>query len=178
MMSMTTYPITAALYSNGSEFETSLHQYVEAMIARGRRLAGLIQHSQPNPDRPKCDMYLRDLSTGQLYPISEDRGPHARGCMLNVDKLLQACAAAEAGVSRETDLLVLCKFGKAEAEGGGVRALIAKAIELSVPVLIGVPIVNLAPFRDFAGGLAREISRLADVPIDVARQSIGRRSWL
>lgn len=62
-----------------------------------------------------------------------------------------------ATLSSQVELLVLCKFGKTEAEGGGFRTLIARAFELSVPVLIGVPVVNLASFREFSAGLAREI---------------------
>ncbi|RAZ92451.1 3-dehydroquinate dehydratase [Mesorhizobium hawassense] len=150
-------PITAIVYSNGSEFEAFLQEITASMAERGMRLAGLIQRSESKPDRVKCDMHLRDLATGMLHSISDDRGPHARGCVLNTDRLLRACEAAEAELSRQTDLLVLCKFGKTEAEGAGFRALIAKAFELSVPVLIGVPLINLAPFREFSADLAREI---------------------
>lgn len=76
---------------------------------------------------------------------------------MNTDRLHRACTVAEAQLSSQTALLVLCKFGKAEVEGGGFRSLIAKALELSVPVLIGVPLINLLPFREFSGGLAQEI---------------------
>ncbi|RUV86684.1 DUF2478 domain-containing protein, partial [Mesorhizobium sp. M1A.F.Ca.IN.022.07.1.1] len=60
---------------------------------------------------------------------------------------------------------VLGKFGKTEAEGGGFRALIAKALELSVPVLIGVPVINLVPFREYSADLAHEIE-LSHLPSD------------
>ncbi|WP_292478838.1 DUF2478 domain-containing protein [Mesorhizobium sp.] len=150
-------PIIAIVYSNGSEFEAFLRDMTAIMTERGMRLAGLVQLSEKRPDRVKCDMHLRDLASGELHGISDDRGPHARGCVLNTDRLLRACEVAGAGLSSKTDLLVLCKFGKTEAEGGGFRPLIAKALELSVPVLIGVPVINLAPFREFAADLAREI---------------------
>ncbi|RWG22949.1 MAG: DUF2478 domain-containing protein [Mesorhizobium sp.] len=158
-------PITAIVYSNGWEFEAFLQEITAIMAERGMRLAGLVQRSEPKPDRVKCDMHLRDLATGMLHGISDDRGPHARGCVLNTDRLLRACEAAEAELSRQTDLLVLCKFGKTEAEGGGFRALIAKALELSVPVLIGVPVINLVPFREYSADLAHEIE-LSHLPSD------------
>ncbi|MGN8118091.1 DUF2478 domain-containing protein [Labrys sp. KNU-23] len=148
------YAITGIVYSSGSEFEIFLRDIVGQMAQTGLRLAGLIQHSQPKPGRAKCDMFLHDLATGGLHPISDDRGPEARGCVLNPDRLLRACDAAMAGLGGETDILVLCKFGKAEVEGGGFRTLMASALELGVPVLIGVPLVNLAAFRQFAGDLA------------------------
>jgi hypothetical protein len=149
-------PITAIVYPKGPDFEAFLRDVTATMAEQGMRLAGLVQHSQAKPGRTKCDMYLQDL-TGEVSAISDDRGPHARGCVLNTDRLLGACEAAKAGLSAETDLMVLCKFGKAEVEGGGFRSVIATALELSVPVLIGVPEINLSPFREFASGFAREI---------------------
>jgi hypothetical protein len=164
------YPITAIVYSDGSQFEAFLQEFTTVMAEQGMQLAGLIQRSEPKPGRVKCDMYLRDLATGDLHAISDDRGPQARGCVLNADRLLRACTAAEAELSNQTDLLVLCKFGKTEVEGGGFRTLIAKALELSVPVLVGVPLINLIPFREFSADLAREIdmSQIVSDPLTAA----------
>ncbi|MCB8836317.1 DUF2478 domain-containing protein [Aurantimonas sp. VKM B-3413] len=155
-------PITAIVYADGAAFEAFLKDAAYRMTAAGLRLAGLVQHSEARPGRAKCDMYLQDLATGRLAGISEDRGPEARGCVLDTDRLARICEAAETALSADTDLLVLCKFGKTEAEGGGFRGLIARALDLDVPVVIGVPRVNLEPFRAFAADLAREIDA-ADV---------------
>ncbi|WP_119390755.1 DUF2478 domain-containing protein [Taklimakanibacter lacteus] len=157
-----TCPITAIAYSDSVQFEVFLQEVTALMIERGMRLAGLIQHRRLKPGHLKHDILLQDLATGQLGRVSDDRGPEARGCVLNADLLLRACESAAAGLSSQTDLLVLCKFGRTEAEGGGFRGLMAKAIELSVPVLIGVPRANLAAFREFSEGLAREIELTAD----------------
>jgi hypothetical protein len=156
------YPITAIVYGDGPAFETFLKAATAALSKDGKRLAGLIQESRPRSERRKCDIYLRDLATGEVHGVSEDRGPHATGCLLDTDRLLRAGQAAEAGLSAETDLLVICKFGKTEAAGGGLRSLLAAALDLAVPVLIGVPRVNLEPFRAFAGDTARELD-LADL---------------
>ena len=51
-------PITAIVYSNGSEFEAFLREITGIMAERGMRLAGLVQLSEPKPDRVKCDMHL------------------------------------------------------------------------------------------------------------------------
>lgn len=169
-MQTTGTQLTAIVYSDGPEFEAFLEDACASMAAAGMRLAGLVQHSRPQAERSKCEIHLRDLATGEVHGISDDRGPQARGCRLNTDRLLRASTAAEAALSERTDLLVLCKFGKTEAAGGGFRTLIARAIELSVPVLIGVPAVNLASFRAFSGGIAREIP-LAELGSDRSRVS-------
>lgn len=165
------FPVTAVIYSDGSDFDAFLQEVAATMADQGMRLAGFVQHNRSRPGRTKCDMYLRDLSTGALHGISDDRGPLATGCVLNTGRLLNACEAAAAGLAAETDLLVLSKFGKAEAEGGGFRSLMIRALELSVPVLIGVPLINLAPFRIFAEGLAREVE-LSDLLSD-RRAAVG-----
>lgn len=51
----------------------------------------------------------------------------------------------------DTDLLVVNKFGKHEAEGRGFRTVIADAIALDIPVLVGVNALNLEAFQEFAG---------------------------
>jgi hypothetical protein len=156
------HPITAIVYGDGPEFETFLKTTTETMAGEGMHLAGLIQESRPHGERRKCNIYLKDLATGEVHGVSDDRGPHATGCLLNTDRLLRAGQAAERSISADTDLLVLCKFGKTEAGGGGLRGLIATALDRSVPVLIGVPRANLEPFRAFAGDTAREFD-LADL---------------
>ena len=148
-------PITAIVYGDGAAFEALLGETVDTLAARGVRLAGTVQQSIARPGRRKCDMMLRDLSTGRLHPISEDRGEAARGCTLDIDLLLRACAAAEAGLTHGTALVVLSKFGKVECAGGGVRGLIEAALERGIPVMIGVPAINLQPFRAYAADLAR-----------------------
>ncbi|CAH1690653.1 conserved hypothetical protein [Hyphomicrobiales bacterium] len=153
-MSTELRPITAILYADGQAFETFLRDLTAGMVRRGLRLAGLVQHSIPRPDRRKCDMLLRDLATGALHPISEDRGAEAHGCSLDTDLLTRACTAAEVGLSDRTALLVLCKFGKVEAGGGGMRGLIEAALGYAVPVLIGVPAINREAFEAFAGDFA------------------------
>ena len=167
------FPLTAIVYADAAAFEAFLAKTTANLAGEGVRLAGLIQRSEARPGRLKCDLLLQDLATGERHAISEDRGALARGCVLDTDRLLRACEAAASSLTDQCDMLVLSKFGKAEVEGGGFRALIARAFELDVPVIIGVPQVNLPPFREFAAGLAREIelSELAADPLPAAAQA-------
>ena len=150
-------PITAIVYVDGQEFETVLAAMTEAMARSGMRLAGLIHCTPPGTAIRKCNLHVQDLATGELHGISDDRGPHVRGCMLDTDRLLRAAEAARLSLTADVDLLVVCKFGKTEVAGGGLCALMADALDLSIPVLIGVPAVNLDAFRAFSGDLACEV---------------------
>lgn len=67
-----------------------------------------------------------------------------------------AAALQQRRLEDAPQLLVLNKFGKVECSGGGLRDLIAGAIDRGVPVIIGVPRHNLEARRSFAGEFATE----------------------
>jgi nucleoside-triphosphatase THEP1 len=101
-------------------------------------------------------MVLEDISSGRAIPISEDRGPGARGCRIDEAELLSAMISALGQLQAKPDILIINKFGKTEAEGRGFRPLIAEAVEQGVPVLIAVPWRNVESWRLFAGELSQE----------------------
>jgi hypothetical protein len=156
-MNAETALITALVYTDSALADHALRRVVRRYEAAGRRLAGVVQRDTPRAGRTGCDMTLEELSTGTAIGISEDRGAHARGCRLDLGEMARAMHLVSAALLTSPDLLVLNKFGKTEAEGGGFRALIAKAMEQGVPVLVAVPYRNLDQWRIFAGDMAREI---------------------
>lgn len=143
-------PITAIIYSDSGAIDAVMRTVADHLVGQGHALAGFVQRNQPYPGRARCDMILEELSSGERFGISEDRGPHARGCMLDVDELLKAVASAARGLEAGADLVMVNKFGKTETEGGGFRPLIAEALAREVPVLIAVPYRNLDAWRLFA----------------------------
>jgi hypothetical protein len=158
--------VTAIVYTDSDAADRTLRALALDLLERGHRLAGLVQHNHPRPGRSRCDMVLEELSGGDLVPISQDRGPHARGCALDVGQLLTAIELVRAQIDGRPDLVVLNKFGKTEAEGGGFRDLIAEVIEAGLPLLIAVPWRNIESWREFAGDFSREIV-LGDRPFDL-----------
>jgi len=126
----------------------------DRLAAQGLRLAGTVQSNIERPGRRKCDMDLRVLPDGPLVRISEDRGDLARGCILDSGALEQTVFEVQSRLAG-ADLLIVNKFGKREAEGRGLVPVIAEALALGLPVLVGVNGLNLPAFETFAGGLAR-----------------------
>ena len=151
-------PITALIYTDSDIADRALRDVAVTLMERGCKLAGLVQHNTPRPGRSRCDMILEELASGELLGISQDRGPLARGCALDVDQLLKAMQIVRAALDARPDLVILNKFGKTEAEGAGFRPLIAEAIEAGLPLLIAVPWRNIESWRLFAGAMAREVS--------------------
>jgi len=141
-----------------------LAQVVDALAGR-LTLCGTVQTNTARAYRRKCDMDLRLLSSGQVLRISEDRGAFARGCTLDTSVLTQAVATTEAALSG-SELLIVNKFGKSEAEGGGFAPVIGEAVCLGLPVLVGVNALNLPAFEAFADGMAEGLPADLDYVTD------------
>lgn len=142
--------------------DACLAQAVALIQARGLRLAGTVQSNPQRADRPKCDMDVHVLPDGPVLRISEDRGPHARGCRLDAG-VLEAAVVATLARLEQAELLVVNKFGKQEAEGRGFVPVIAEALARDLPVLVGVNPLNHGAFHAFADGMAQDLPADPDV---------------
>ncbi|CUA89361.1 Protein of unknown function (DUF2478) [Chelatococcus sambhunathii] len=119
---------------------------------RDLRLAGLVQHNEDDACTACGHMALEDLATGRLVPISEQRGRGARGCRLDAQGLATSAGLAAAAIgSDRVDLVILNKFGKAEAEGRGLRDEFGLAVGRGLPTLTAVGEALLPAWRSFAG---------------------------
>jgi nucleoside-triphosphatase THEP1 len=163
---MTSAPITAILYSDGREVDPAMARIASLLGEAGVSLAGFVQRNEPREDRRRCDMVLEELASGMSIGISQDRGPMARGCHLDLGELLRGMELARAALGSNPDLMIINKFGKSEGEGGGFRPLMAEAVMAGVPLLVAVPWRNIDGWRLFAGDLATEIpvERIASAP--------------
>lgn len=154
--------VAAIVYDNEAYPDALFRQIVDSCRAAGIATAGAVQHlAFAGADR-RCDVLLEDLTTGHRTALFENRGAGARGCRLDEAALAEATARIEGSLENAADLLILNKFGKVECEGGGMRDLIARAIDRGIPVVIGVPRRNLDAWRSFAGEFAVELSDRAD----------------
>ncbi|MBS0243614.1 MAG: DUF2478 domain-containing protein, partial [Proteobacteria bacterium] len=79
--------LIAIFYDAGSDASPLMRRLVEYLASKGVRSAGFVQRDVVRPDRSKCDMVLEEIGSGRSVPISDDRGPHARGCRLDEDGL-------------------------------------------------------------------------------------------
>lgn len=134
-----------------------LADVVERLERHGVSLAGTVQTNIPRAGSENCDMDLRLLPDGPVVRISVDRGAEARGCRLDAGALEQSVLWVS-NVLDQAEFLVVNKFGKQEAEGKGLSASIADALERGLPVLVGVNGLNLPAFREFADGFAVELA--------------------
>lgn len=156
MSGRTSFNILAVAYSDGFAADRLIAETAYRLRDEGVKVAGLVQINTEVPGRPKCDMAVEELYSRTTFPLSEDRGPAARGCRLDHSRLADAAGFLIDMLDHDLDLVVINKFGKVEAEGGGLRDLLGRAVLLGIPLIVGVPYRNLDQWRIFAAGMADE----------------------
>lgn len=140
------------------ETDRLLTQAAQALEARGLALSGIVKDmSHDSRFENGCDMKVRVLSDHSIIQITQDLGSGSNACRLNPSAIAEAVARVEASDMAKADFFLLNKFGPEEAEGRGFVSAISKALELDIPVLVGVSPANRAAFDSFAGGLAVEL---------------------
>lgn len=135
-----------------------LTRFAQGAATRGLCVHGIVQTNTDCAGQGKCDMDVRVLPDGPSFRISQSLGAGSRGCRLDAAALETAVGHVMARLDAMADLLVVNKFGKQEAAGQGMRAPIAAALDLGVPVLLGLNTRNHAAFDAFACGLAEQIA--------------------
>ncbi|MGY6705499.1 DUF2478 domain-containing protein [Roseinatronobacter sp.] len=120
-------------------------------------LAGAVQINTTGPENQPCQMMLRVIGHDNDLCITQNLGPHATGCRLDTQALETAVGLVAASLAASPALLVVNKFGKAEAEGHGFRAVIGNALALDIPVLLTVHPPCMDNFLTYTDGLAEEL---------------------
>lgn len=142
--------------AEGVDVNATLAELAARLIDQGLQVVGTTQTNTARTDTHKCDMDVRVLPDGEIIRISQNLGPNSRGCQLDPDALEQAVAATLTRLE-QADLLIINKFGKHEADGRGFREVIAAALELNIPVLVGTNGLNLQAFLEFTDHSASEL---------------------
>ncbi|NHB77626.1 DUF2478 domain-containing protein [Rhodobacter calidifons] len=134
--------------------DATLNAVLAQLSGAGWRLEGVIQEPSGTGDRHRCDMDLIDVARGDRLSISQNLGRGSTGCRLDPNAIEIAARRVQDDLRvKQTDLLVINRFGKIEAMGLGFCPVIAEALEIGVPVLLGVNDLNRPAFESVSGGL-------------------------
>jgi molybdate transport system ATP-binding protein len=153
------------LYHDTIEVDPILAAAVKLVQAQGIAVAGLLQRFGDRLPNGKRRMWVDDITTGQSIRLDQPRGPGAKACILDPDALTQCACLLQRAVASDAELIVVSRFGNAEADGSGLRDEIADAICSGVAVLIPVKFSMLDDLEGFLGGPA---SLLLPSPVSIA----------
>lgn len=130
-----------------------LDSVVETLRSEGTIVAGYLQRELLQDDRTP-DTLLEDIETGERFGIMQALGSSATSCRLDTQALADIAGRAIGRLEQPADILVLNRFGKAEAEGNGLRAVMELAMQRDIPVLTSVEASYLEDWRNYVGDLA------------------------
>ena len=163
--------IAYTMASGRGDTDLLLDRLAERLLARGCRVSGTVQINTECDAGGPCDMDVRVLPDGPVIRISQSLGKDARGCRLDPEALETAVGLVEASLGDGSDLLIINKFGKHEADGRGFRGVIGEALARGIPVLVGLNPLNEERFREFAGGMAENVPATVE---DLERWAVGQ----
>ena len=117
------------------------------MEARGGRVGGIVQ--------TPCDETITatHIESGRQIDLMQDLGSCSEGCRLDTTALAEAAGLLAQSVAAAPDLLLVSRFGRAEAEGGGFLTEIGAAAMAGMPTLVGVSAKRVGDWQAFAGEL-------------------------
>lgn len=155
-----TLPIAAVVSVVSGDANALIADFATRQLAAGRRVRGLVQELRQCDDG--CQVVLIDLDRGDRYRITQDLGPGSTSCGLDPALIAEACGVMRRIAVEGAELAIFNRFGGLEADGGGFAPEMLALMSEGVPVLTIVPVGQLARWREFTGGLGREL------PVDPA----------
>lgn len=155
--------IAALQGAPSAAIQSLLSEFALRAGLRGHRIAGVVELAPGASASPCGRRAVRDLSTGTVISISQDLGTGSTACNLDPSGLIEACAAVERGIAAGADLVILSKFGKLEANRGGLSDAFRTAIGAGLPIVTAVSPAMSEAWRQFAGPLAQFVTADAAV---------------
>lgn len=117
--------------------------------AEGLRVVGVIAEAHGLPDRTCAAGFLRDIASGGQVSIYLQDAPRDTSCHLDASGVESACGQLLPQIPG-CDLVIISKFGKLEAGGGGLTPAFEAAAKAGKPILTSVSDLHLAAWRAFA----------------------------
>jgi molybdate transport system ATP-binding protein len=145
--------LTAIIYRSGEDdIDGLLKTFAADLIREGHRVGGVVQHNSKGECGPRDLMQLIDLMTGRAIPICQALGGGAVSCKLDPAGLADAAVSVSRAIAEDVELVIVNKFSKQEAAGGGLRAELADAVVAGLPVLTAVSDKCYDAWIEFSGG--------------------------
>jgi nucleoside-triphosphatase THEP1 len=143
--------LAAILYGQADDVDVLLAEFAEDLLRNGVRIGGVVQHNVRDVAGKKTAMEVVDLAEGHTISICQSLGSGSMACKLDAAGLAEAAVAVQRAIDDRVDLIVVNKFSKQEASGGGLRDELAQAILSGIPVLTAVPEKCIEDWKTFTG---------------------------
>lgn len=144
--------IATVIHEGKGEYDHLLKEFAEDLLALGVNVQGLLTRHHKKP------MIIYDLTNQQEFTISQDLGKNSDACALDLGKLSSAAFVLRKALEDKADLVIINRFGTAEAEGKGFIEEIQALVSENIPILTLTADTYLEAWHEFTGGLAVELA--------------------
>jgi len=163
--------LAAVIYQAGFQIDDFLTGAADRLRVDRINMAGVLQENAR--DAGVCSaMTLVDLTSRSRFRISQDLGSQAEGCRLDPGGIAKIGALLDRPLGHDVELVILNRFGKAEAEGGGLRSAFVRAMEAGIPVVTAVRSPYFEAWSKFHGQLAIDLTPDLDTILAWCRVSV------
>lgn len=151
--------VAAVVYRADDDPDRLLADFARDLRRAGLRPVGIVQAGRNcQAENPRLGvMVLPGGDSVCLVSDSACLGPEGEGCgtrcRLDAARLAELARRLGSAIEHGADLVVINRFGRLEAEGGGLVDLIALALDTDIPVLIAVPERRFPDWIRFSGGM-------------------------
>jgi hypothetical protein len=143
----------SVVYGRDDDPDRLFIDFTSDLCRSGVRPVGVIQSGRScRTAEPKLRVVM--LPGGEDFGLVADaENCDAEGCGLDDQRLSELADRLTAAIGDSPDLVVINRFGRAEAEGRGLVKPIAQALKADIPVLIAVPERRFYEWIRFSDGM-------------------------
>jgi len=146
---------------------------VAELRAQGVRVTGVMQVLPAENAAYEGALNFRDVEDGAIIRFSQDLGEGATGCSLDPQALAEVAQKIGGALERKPQLVVINRFGKAEADGHGLRSVVEQALLADIPLLVAVRDDFRPSWDAFHGGMAERLPCDKDAVLEWCEAAIG-----
>ncbi len=166
--------LAAVVYGPGDDPDRLFAEFATDLSRSGHRATGVIQVGRScRSEDPSLGVMV--LPGGDVMPLVAELPACATACRLDARRLTALAKRLAGAVTGGSDLVIINRFGRTEAEGGGLAELIIRALDADIPVLIAVPEHRFAALIKFSDGMNVRLACRRDA-LDRWWQSVAGRT--
>ncbi|UYZ83369.1 DUF2478 domain-containing protein [Entomomonas sp. E2T0] len=143
--------VATIIHTGAGEYDWLIREFVNELKTAGWNVQGLLTKHSRNP------MVIYNLNDNQEFTISQQLGKESLSCSLDLGELAAAAFVLRKALADKADLVIINRFGTAEAEGKGFIAEMLALMSNDIPILTLTNKKYLTQWKEFTGGLAVEL---------------------
>jgi hypothetical protein len=142
----------AVVYGADDDPDRLFIDFADDLSRSGRRVVGVVQVGRScRSESPVLGVAV--LPGGEVVPLVEDLRTGAAGYRVDTERLTGVAKQLASAIADGSDLVIINRFGRTEAEGRGMTDLIIRALDADIPVLIAVPEHRFTALIKFSDGM-------------------------